>query len=534
MLCLISDLVRLLNMSSKILIYGAGVYANKIYPYLKRAGLKDKIAAFIVTERQNDIEIIDGIPVQSIGDLELDEKESYSILIAVSKRYTLEIEQELRNMTFQRVLRLIDFEISDLNKISDKKFLDCIIDWSIWNHVNSLSDAENEKIKANEYVETRKKTVKNHNQIVFIVGNLSVRIVKIINAMVSNSYHIVLLRYGNIGSNLAINELSETNVECIECMSIEKLFYQAIQYNPIVYFFEPAWGDCSWAETMIRHESVFGKIVISLYDVLNDGYAFVSDSAKCIEKYVLENASGIVWRYYSKEYLETEKGFHYKGRSIQFLDYCKGYKLKREKVQENPLKLCCVTGDLHPFFCASKENEKYIREAQFVNVLKKIGNRADCIFHVFTGISSDENKRICSQLEKQYKNFKIIYGTRHDDLIKKISMYDYGCFLFDGEIDIPCSVTVDNKYYGSQYINAVSNRYFDYIDAGIPLIGTRPLKLCNFFNEYGIIVNMDLPNIDIDYLNENKRRYKTNVERVRNKFFVDNQIYRLIDFFEQL
>ena len=113
-------------------------------------------------------------------------------------------------------------------------------------------------------------------------------------------------------------------------------------------------------------------------------------------------------------------------------------------------------------------------------------------------------------------------------------MYDYGCFLFDGEIDIPCSVTVDNKYYGSQYINAVSNRYFDYIDAGIPLIGTRPLKLCNFFNEYGIIVNMDLPNIDIDYLNENKRRYKTNVERVRNKFFVDNQIYRLIDFFEQL
>ena len=532
MLFLISDLIKALNDTSKILIYGAGVYANIVYPYLKRAGLKDKIIAFVVTDRKNNIEAIDEIPVKCLTDFEFNQKEIYSILVAVSKRYIFEIEEELKNKNIKRIVRLIDYEISDLNKISDKKFFKCIIDIGVWNHANSLQETKKE---IGKFFKMKEKSKQNKKQIVFIVGNMSVRIVKIINALIINGYNIKLLRYGIVESNLASSELLTINLECIKCLKIEELFYQAIQYNPIVYFFEPTWGDCSWAETMIRHKEIFGKVIISLYDVLNDGYAFATNDAKYTEKYALENASGIVWRYYSKEYLEKEKGFNYKGKSIHFLDYCKGYELEKKEKEENSLlKLCCVTGDLHPFFCASHETKKYIREAQFVDILKKIGNCQDCIFHVFTGRSSNENKQLCIQLEKKYKNFKVFYSTSHDELIEKISAYDYGCFLFDGEIEIPSSVSVDKKYYGSQYINAISNRYFDYIDAGIPLIGTRPLKLCDFFDKLGIIVKMGLSNFDIKYLLNYRKEYRDRLKIARKELLMDNQIHKLIDFFENI
>ena len=131
-------------------------------------------------------------------------------------------------------------------------------------------------------------------------------------------------------------------------------------------------------------------------------------------------------------------------------------------------------------------------------------------------------------------NFKVIYGTKHDELIEKISAYDYGCFLFDGEDEIPNTLTVDNKYYGSQYINAVSNRYFDYIDAEIPLIGTRPLKLCHFFDKYGVIVKMNLTDLNIGYLLQNKVEYKKRVKKAKEELLVGKRISTLINFFNNI
>lgn len=534
MLFLISDLIKSLNEFQKIIIYGAGMYASEVYPYLKRAGMKEKIITFVVTERENNIETIDEIPIKRFDDFEFANQENICVLISVSNRFVSEIEEKLKTKKLKNILRLVDFELSNLKNVSDEKFLKGIIEKNIWNYVNSMQEAAKEEQRINDYLEKRNRFNSDKKQIVFIVGNLSVRIVKIINALIEKGFNLILLRYGNIENKLSLDELLVKKLTYIECMGIEMLFFQAIQYNPIVYFFEPIWGDCSWAEIMIRHEKVFGRVVISLYDVLNDGYAFVSDKMKYTEKYVLENASGVVWRYYSKEYLEKEKGFFFKGKSVHFLDYCTGYQIKRKQEENLYLKLCCVTGDLHPFFCDSKVSGCYIREAQFVKILNKIGNRTDCIFHVFTGQASQENKQLCDSLEKQYKNFKVIYGTKHDELIEKISAYDYGCFLFDGEDEIPNTLTVDNKYYGSQYINAVSNRYFDYIDAEIPLIGTRPLKLCHFFDKYGVIVKMNLTDLNIGYLLQNKVEYKKRVKKAKEELLVGKRISTLINFFNNI
>ena len=67
-----------------------------------------------------------------------------------------------------------------------------------------------------------------------------------------------------------------------------------------------------------------------------------------------------------------------------------------------------------------------------------------------------------------------------------------------GRKKIPEQESIDNVYYGSTYINSISNRYLDYLDAGIPIIGTHPRKQCKYLEEYGVIVQMDLSNLNID------------------------------------
>lgn len=430
-----------------------------------------------------------------------------------------------------------DFAERELRRASDERFLEDILEGYVWNQVVSLMEyqekSKKEKIKIIQremFQEVEEETI------VFIVGFLSPRTVKIIGAMTKRGYKAVILEYGNWRArNVTIKpELMLYNVQHIRCEDIGELFYQAMQYKPKAYYFEPVWGNCSWPDIMIRHKQIFGKIVMAVYDVLNDSYVQMSDYRKQLEKYCLENADGNIWRYFSKEFLEEKKGFVYQGKSIQFLDYCNGYNIEEKADQETKLKICFISGSPQGLLDSTNANNGYVEEARIENILKVIGNREDCDFHIFVGTLSDEYKEICSAMEKEYSNFQVIYNTPHEELIQKISEYDYGCFLFSGGEAIPEMETANNKYYGSAYINSISNRYFDYIDAEIPIIATRPVKLCDLFDEYGIIVKMDITNIDINYLKENKMNYKKNMKKAKEELGIDYQIPRLIEFFEEL
>ncbi len=154
------------------------------------------------------------------------------------------------------------------------------------------------------------------------------------------------------------------------------------------------------------------------------------------------------------------------------------------------------------------------------------------MFHVFAGVNAGMED--CKQLENKYHNFKVFYGTPHEELLERISEYDYGCLLSTGGKLVAEMETHDGLYYGSSYINAVTNKYFDYIDAGIPVIAKYQAKLCEFLEQYGILVRMDITDIDIDYLLKNREVYREKVKEAKKDLLIDNQIGRLIDFLEEL
>ena len=525
---------------TQILIYGAGCYANMAYEFLKSAGLKELIDSFVVTELKEYREI-DGIPVRCIDDIAFDDNEEMAVFIAVSCVYEKEIVQLLQEKRCLHMLKFGDYMVNgdfieQLRTQSDEQFKDSIIDEYIWGgRSDSVFEFEKKREEIENYISQRRRDCIDWNTIVFISGYMNPRSEKIIGALVKKKYHVIVLGYEGC-NELVIKEIKGHNIAFFHCTDIPDVFCKAIQYNPLVYYYEPAWGDCSGPEIMIRHRNLFGKIVFASYDVLNDGYVQIPEKDKLMERYCLENADGIVWRWFSKEFLAKEKGFEYQGKSIQFLDYCKGFELDKKAKTDDILKICFVQGGVYELLDENllKNDGTYIEAARIDTILKRIGNIDGCIFHMFVGFCNASDKDRLGELESEYSNFKVYYGTVYSDLIVKISEYDYGCLLMTGGRDIPELESINNTIYGSNYINSEANRFFDYLDAGIPIIATRPKKQCEYFDNLGVLVKMNISNIDIDYLKQNRALYKKNVERAKPEVLIDNQITRLINFFKGL
>lgn len=542
MYILMKDLCDELNQYSRILIYGVGYYANLIYQALKKAGLRDKIDSFIVTNL-NEIRDIDGINVNVASKLALYDHKETGILIAVNRENEREIVKTIQqDYGFAKGIKLLDYIIQDENNFyeklrieDDKWFFDNIIGWYIWNHSNSADELEEKRKETEKHIRHRNMMKVDKNTIVFISGDLKPRSAKIIAALVKRNYHIVVLEYG-FCNELVKQEIMSCNVEFFSCTDSVEVFYRALQYKPLVYYFEPLWGDCSVSDIMIKHKSLFGRIVFAPYDVLNDGLVQISKKDKLMERNCLENADGIVWRWFSKEFLEEEKGFVYKGKSIQFLDYCKGIEVIGKNKSDDILKICSVQGGIYHLLNKSiPANERiYAEQAKLDIILEKIGNLNDCIFHAFIGQCNDSDRKSLDKLEKEYSNIKFFYGIEYNELISKISEYDYGCYFMTAGQDIPAHKSIDNMYYGSIHINSVLNRFFDYLDAGMPIITTSPKKLCEYLERYNVIVNMNISNLNIDFLKKNKMFYKENAKNAKRELLMENHIQRLIDWFYEL
>lgn len=541
MYILMKDLSDELNKYSKLLIYGAGYYANVIYQALKKEGLKDKIESFLVTDL-NEVRNIDGINVNTASAMALYDKEKTAILIAVNRENEREIVKMLKqDYGFDHGIKLLDYIIQDDNAFyekvkneSDEWFLENVMECYIWNHTNSEVELKKKRNEMEDHIRHRNIMEPDNNTIVFISGSLNPRSEKIITALVEKNYHVVVLEYV-FCNELVRNEIMTFNVDFFTCKDMFDLFYRALQYKPLVYYFEPVWGECSASEIMIRHKDLFGKIAFAPYDVLNDGYVMPEEN-KLTERYCLENADGVVWRWFSKNYLEEKKGFVYKGKSIQFLDYCKGFDIENDIKSDDKLKICFIQGGVYQLLDPPSlfDGTVYAEPAKFDVIFKKIGNRDDCLFHIFIGRCDDNTRKKLDKLAEDYSNIKVFYGLEYNKLIATISEYDYGSFLMTAGEDIPEQISIDNVYYGSACVNSITNRFFDYLDAGIPIISTVCKKLCEYLDRRGVIVKMDISNLDIQYLNENKMYYRENVKKAKEELQIENHIQRLIDWFHKL
>lgn len=93
-----------------IYLYGAGVRAKKIIAILFDFGLKEKIEAIIVSDKQNNPSVLEGIEVKQID--EIDQSSEFGVIFGVSDAYRNEVTELLKqyncriiDINFQGILR---------------------------------------------------------------------------------------------------------------------------------------------------------------------------------------------------------------------------------------------------------------------------------------------------------------------------------------------------------------------------------------------------------------------------------------------
>lgn len=533
----ISSLCETLKQYKDIIIYGTGYYAQKIYPYLLQQGLKQNILCFTQTDI-SEIDSYDNVPILSIQELICNKPECV-VLIATSEIYVDEIKETLLECGYFNLVPLANYVVDRRRNEDDffalhtyEEYCEAITDWYLKTHMNKPV----RELLVEELMQ-RGRTAdkgKDFNLIVMICGHISIRSNKIIGALKRRGYKIIMLHYFSNGHTWCIESLEKLDIMIYKCQYIEEMLYMALQYKPLVYFFEPRWGDCLWTEVMLRNKGCFGKVILSLYDTLNAGYSTQPQNRLDTERYSLENADGIVWKWFIKESME-KKGFHFRGKSILFLDYCDGVSgsLVNHVEESDILKLCTVVGFGY-LLCAKRTcRTQYTCLARVDEIMEKIGNRDDCLFHLYVGTMSAQSIELCRQYEKQYKNFKFYLNIEQNRLLEKLRYYDFGCNLYiKGEMP-PDDLFLDDMT-GNIMKNHVRNTFFDYLSAGLPMIATMPQRYLEYIEHYDAIVKMDISNLDIDYLKKNKHYYKENAKIAGKELNIDNEIGRLIDFFNEV
>lgn len=89
-------------------------------------------------------------------------------------------------------------------------------------------------------------------------------------------------------------------------------------------------------------------------------------------------------------------------------------------------------------------------------------------------------------------------------------------------------------YLRGTYMLSMAQKFFDYIDAGLAVIANTQTRLCEYLEQYGVLIRMDTDQLDIDYLKKHRKQFRKNAETARVKLGIENHIDRLLRFFQQL
>ncbi len=547
----IYDLYEKIVKYDEVFIYGMGMYAETIIPKLFEMGLDEKVAGIVVSDKTTKNKYKNGKPIYSIDDLQVG-AHKYIFLIAVSCKYEKEIENELMMRGYASYILLSYYMRDNVNayfrfkSVDLEQYCKIIADWYEFEHSDELQDdickAHNRIYKMVYGRFSQKSTsVKNMNQIVFVIGYLHPRILKIMDALAKQKFEIIIIDMELKKFYPYSNYNKDEESQVIYCRSIEEVCFEAVKFNPLLFYVRPVEVDCSLAKILLNQKVCYGTIVVDIHDIMCGSYNLPIEKRWIyeLERETLESADGIVWRYDAESFLREKYGFCYQGKSVQFWDYCYDDFAIHVSNQGDVLKLCCIDSGAE---CLMPPDDERLckagikRYANIRDILARLGNREDCTFSLFVSRVSNETEEILKQIRKQYKNFEYYIGYSPKKLIQCVAEQDYGCeFFMSGRI--PSDEECINKGYlrmpGTYEVSA-TNRYFDYINAGIPIVSDGGKRQCDYLKEFGVLVNMTLDSIDIQYLKDNKKMMRENVKRAQKDLSVSAHVGKLIDFFYEL
>lgn len=367
--------------------------------------------------------------------------------------------------------------------------------------------------------------------LIFVVDRPTARDAKIAYGLKQNGWKVILLH-----KDLPTYDPSEYFTEIRQYRNPAEALQLAESYQPAIFHVFSMWLQ-NTATAFIQNKP--GIIIYDDYDVLagmvrteflNKEYPGQLE----MERYCLENADGICCRSPQTQYVKHSMGYQIKGRRMLLLDGCWGR-------QPLPTPSSNINDDFHIAYCGNMNlcDDPYapgkceLLEIANILVAEKIH------FHIYPSKNAMRNmppeKGFSGYLDLAEKSnfFHFHSSVQPEQLIAEFSRYDAG--WFDSS---PYNYRYINEFYERHYtIYASTNKIFDYIDAGLPVIINATKFVERLLQKSGILVKITpdfmhhprqfLEHLDWDIL-------KSNARAAREQYSITKQTKRLIEFYQRI
>lgn len=522
-------LKKRIEQSKGLVIYGAGYLAKILITEFAENGIF--VNYCVVSHRDKDTNSFEKIPLYEFENCICDmQKDNVITLIAVTELYEKEIEKNLQNNQIKNYLFVTEYvRTNDLleyySEKTEQEYLTEVAEWYVDKKRLALQDIEIIK-KQFEYIINKRKYYE--DKIVFAVGNPSPRVVKMLDALHEKGYQVDILFYAKAWNyENFYNQLVEKCANHFNCNTIEELmYYMILSHAKVIHLFSHI-NISDIAYILIKQKQIFPKLVFDQYDIANEMYitTYSSSNSFTCERYCLEHADGLCCRGYEQEYLIKEKQYKLCKNIIQFFDYCQSetfFYEGRDKTEE--LSLCYAGGIA---------TEREWPEAPYACFLEfaKLCEKKQCHFHVYPS-TWDENRFMdYILLDKKSDYFHFHRPVPFEILKRELLKYDYGVHLMKQgylEKDYSGYITRNKTIY------SVTNHFYDYLDAGLPIIAATPVRFSQEFEKEGVLLNWTIEEYDFDELRRRREELKNKVVAVRKKWSIGRKIEELISFYNAL
>ncbi len=519
----ISRLKKSLGLNRKVVIYGAGNFARTYYRSLIQN--KIEIEYCIVTEIKDGNTYLDKIPIYPlIEKIEEIKNNNKMILIFVSNSLVAEIEDILNKYHLKKYIVMEDFIRSIYDKEgqenSEEDWIESIAEWCIDSRNLDMGHLEKVKKKINHIINEEK----NEKRIVFVVGHMAPRVIKMSKALHNNGYDVRLIFYSKeILNNSIYEEIKDAHIYKL-CESVEEVLYQIIiSRAKILHIFSNYNnGSTSISYMLVRAKSILPKIVFEQYDVANGMYWTVEKQILKEEQFCLENSDGICCRGNEIDFLLSKLHFNITGKIIKFFDYIGDELFDNDTGEELSL---CYAG----YFVTEKEcpDAVYACMLDFARLCAK----NHCHFYLYPSVWDANRYEEYIKLNQESEYFHFHKPILYQDLVKELSHFDYEVIPYKEDFFQKEKI---GTYTVEKVIYAATNKFFDGLEAGLPIIAPFPVKFADCFEKNGVLLNWTIDKFDFEQLRKRKVELKKNVKEFREQLRMKYRIHDLIDFYNSL
>ena len=512
---------RTLSKYKRMIIYGSGKFAKETYSILCECNRKPE---FCLVTKKEGYDWFGNIPIYEIKEQVGKVESEDLIIISVSQLYELEIEQILKSYDIYNYISILQYDRNSRNYLRtyrDMSAQECIEEMAAW-HIGGEAGVLNDDIRRE--VQRVKKNIfnkKNEKKIVFVAGAVTPRSLKIANALIVKGYNIkVFISPEGQIMEFCKKALMDMGIIYINCESIEELMYRIVMESAKVVHLFTHRDHSEIDRILIKMKEIFPPVVYDEYDIVNECYNDISKDILDNERYCLEHATAICNRGFEIDFLIERCNYKIDARILQFHDYCSDKQCYR-LINDDSLSICYVGAMLAGI--SKKFGDWFIELAEKCKKNK-------CHFHIYPNKWDETEYRKYIDYSNENTFFHFHKPVSFESLHIEISKYDYGVFPISEE-----GMQEGWAFYKKEkMVYCTTNKYFDYLDAGLPIIAASSIKMVDFLKRRNVLIEWTISQYDFDELRKRKNELKQNVLKERTKLCMKNHIDELIDFYNML